>query len=86
MVLPRHRVRLPDPAGHFKEMPRDDQEFFKEQTAALQRELDTVVRTDAPRWELLLYAPDESVWAVTVTNAGALVVARPKKRTTAPLP
>lgn len=70
--IPPHRVRLPDPSGLFKKLPREDQNFINELIGALQRELDRRMTVDTAQPELLLFSPDGSVWSVTVNNAGAV--------------
>lgn len=73
-AIPPHRARLPDPAGRFKDLDKLDRDFFVELVAALQRELDQRVLLRSPRDELLLDAPNGSVYAVTVNDLGALAV------------
>lgn len=70
--VPPHRVRLPDPSGLFKKLPREDQAFMVELVGAIQRELDLRVQASTAQHEALLFSPDGSVWSVTVNNAGAV--------------
>lgn len=72
LPIPPHRVRLPDPAGHFKKLDREDQDYMRELVAALQRELDTRIVANAAQDEWLLFSPSGSVYALTVTDAGVV--------------
>jgi hypothetical protein len=74
MAVPIHRSRLPDPAGKFKTMERDDQDFLKELVGALQRELDLRIPFSTAQNEVLLFSPAGHVFALTVSDLGAVVL------------
>ena len=50
--------------------------FLEEFLQGLNRTTDTKLDRDTANHSLLLQAPDESVWEVKVTNAGALITTK----------
>ena len=60
------RVLLPPPPPNFP--------YMAQLLAVLRRIVSAAISQDEAAARVILQAPDETTWAVTVSNAGALVV------------
>lgn len=68
------RAQLPDVADLFGGLTREEKGYMREFNAAVQSELDKRLTTEQPVYEILLMSSSGSVFSVTVSNTGVLVI------------
>jgi predicted oxidoreductase (fatty acid repression mutant protein) len=68
-------VNFPDGSRLFKQMPQE-QAYIENIVQVTRRELESRARDETARTSILMQATDNSVWAITVSPAGAVITTK----------